>query len=193
MNSNKKLSLLLLISIFLISCDLYWLNPLSDIQSAQTDERLIGTWVMKGKEGESLFVRISEKDDKWMQCVFMSSSDETEEVADIYIEMYSLKLEERTFLNMKWVFQGQEVLEGYRIAEYEIKGEDELIWRWCSKAYVKKAIEDKMLSGETEQGEIGSVIVLAGSPEIKEFIRNSPKEKLFPESQSEEYQRLKGY
>jgi hypothetical protein len=74
--------------------------------------------------------------------------------------------------------------------EYEIWHKDYLVFYEIDWEFVRKAVENKTLFGRI--GSDDEVIVLANSSEIKAFIANSPKEKLFPKELMT-FQRLKGF
>ena len=65
----------------------------------------------------------------------------------------------------------------YWILEYEFNGENEVIFYHTNYDFVEEAIENNRLPGNQDFG--AKIVVTATSSEIREFIKNSPKEELF--------------
>ena len=167
----QKFLPLLLIPIFLCSCidEVYWTNPIFEDQNAQVDKRLFGTWRLKNMK---IYLHIDRGDKNSMRYICQEFEGESKSLPGI---MYVSKLGERMFLNIK-LFNPEVkgVPEAYLIAEYEVKGNDNLTMFFPRLDYIQEAIEDKMLSGEIGTGSSGPIIVRSDSPEIKAFLRKSP-------------------
>ena len=175
----RKLLLLILLPIILWSCvEVRWANPVSDIRNAVVDEELIGTWVgcvKISEEGKTevtpFYLHVGKMDGKRMKVIFQTvESGSTEEDVGI---MHTSKLDGRRFMNIKESTSKGELPNRYIIMEYEIKEKDTLLLRPTSSDFVDDAIRNRALLGE-------GTVVLSDSSEIREFIRNSPKEQLFP-------------
>lgn len=179
----RRLSLLLLIPFFLISCIDFWVNPISDIEEAQVDEDLIGTWAL-GDDEPRVFFHILDEGKNCMRFVWIQKDDEP-----IQGQMYISWLDGRTFLNIKLHDPCREGFAGkYIIAEYEISPSGSLIFRMPQSNVLRKAVEDKILSAET--GEDG-LTILSDSSEVRAFIRSAPQSELF--SDFMEYRRLEDF
>jgi hypothetical protein len=161
----------LLLPILLCSCidEVYWTRPISDIQNAEIDERLFGSWRLKSME---IYLHIGKGDESSMDFVCQEMSGELKSFHGI---MHISTLGRRAFLNTR-LFDPQikGIPEAYLIAEYEIKGKENLIMYFPDRDYIKEAIETKMLSGEIAGGSSGPIIVRSDSQQIKGFLRNSP-------------------
>lgn len=170
----RKLLFLLLLAILLCSCIPYFINPISDVRHAYVDKRLFGTWVAEDEKGKD-FLHIGKGDKNWMKFI---SQEKASNYATEEIQMFVSKVDDRTFLNFEYTEDGSKKVFGYMFYEYEIRDEDYLLFCEIDWEFVGKAVEDKTLLGRI--GSEDEVIVLANSSEIRAFIRNSPKENLFP-------------
>ena len=92
--------------------------------------------------------------------------------------MFVSNVDGRTFLNYEWTEDEPKKVLGYMFFEWEIRDEDYLVFYEIDWEFVRKAVENKTLLGRI--GPDDEVIVLANSSEIRAFIKNSPKENLFP-------------
>ncbi len=166
-----KLSFLLLFPILFCSCieEVYWTNPISETENARVDDRLFGTWRL---ESMRIYLHIGKGDGNTMRFIGQELDGEARSLSGI---MHISRLGERSFLNIK-LFDSdvQGVPEIYLIVEYEMTNRENLIVYFPRHDYVKEAIEDKMLSGETMSGTSGGVIVRSSSQEIRAFVGNSP-------------------
>jgi len=167
----KNLSLLMAILISLCSCvfEDIWVNPISDVQDAKIDNRLIGTWSLITDPGIAA-VHIFEID---QHSVYLLLLDQPP--CPAYFVGHMSEVDGRTFLNLRALDCSTKELSKYVIFEYEFNDENELNFYDFSYAFVKQAIQNKRLSGNFEE----NMVVTATSLEIREFIKNSPKEKLF--------------
>ena len=170
----RKLLVLLLLPILLCSCIPYFVNPISDICDAHVDERLIGTWIREQENGKD-FLHIGRGDKNWMKFV---SQEQARNYAIEVDQMFVSNVDGRTFLNYEWTEDEPKRVLGYMFFEWEIRDEDYLVFYEIDWEFVRKAVENKTLLGRI--GPDDEVIVLANSSEIRAFIRNSPKENLFP-------------
>lgn len=169
----RKLLLLSLLPILLCSC--YFINPISDVRDAYADKRLIGMWIREHKNGKD-FLHIGIGDKNWMKFIFQEKAYNY----DInVVQMFVSKIDDRTFLNYELTEDKSKKVLGYWFWEYEIHDKDYLIFCEIDWEFVKKAVENKTLFGRIDPG-FDEVIVLANSSEIRAFIRNFPKEELFP-------------
>jgi hypothetical protein len=179
----RRLLLLALIPFLLASCIDYWANPISDIEDAQVDKDLIGTWAL-GDEQPEVFFHILDEHQNWMRFVWTERDDEP-----IQGRMYISWLDGRTFLNIVLIDPcKRKPLEKYIIAEYEISPSGSLILRMPQSDILKKAVEDKILSAETDGD---NLTILSDSSEVRAFIRNAPQNELFSETM--EYRRLEDF
>ena len=179
----RRLLFLVLIPLLLVSCVEYWANPISDIEDAAVDERLIGSWGI-GDEEPNLFFHILDERQNWMRFVWTEKDDEP-----IQGRMYISRLDGRTFLNIMLIDPcKRKSLRKYIIAEYEISAKGSLVFRMPQSNVLKKAVEDKILSADT--GEHG-LTILSDSSEVRAFIRNVPQSELF--SDFMEYRRLEDF
>jgi hypothetical protein len=181
-----KLLVLLLLPILLCSCMPYFLSPISDVRDAYVDERLTGTWVREHETGKD-FVHVGKDFKNGMKFVFQ---EQASNYAIEVIPMFVSKIDDRTFLNYEWRGDETKKVLGYIFLEYEIRDEDYLVFYDIDWELVRKAVENKTLFGRI--GSDGEVIVLANSSEIRAFIRNFPKYKLFSK-EFMKYERLKGF
>jgi len=171
----RRFLALLFVPILLCSCIDRFINPISDPRMAQIDERLIGTWIVE-VEKEKQFLHIGKGEKNTM--LFIAQSQKTPEQIES-AKMFISRVDDRTFLNYEIPHDLASEYWGFLILEYEIESQDCLIIREINWDFVRKAVEDKRLSGEIEEDH---VFVLAKSSEVRSFIKNSPKEKLFSES-----------
>ncbi len=166
-----KLLFLLLFPILFCSCidEVYWTNPISEAENAQVDERLFGTWRL---ESMRIYLHVGQGDGNTMRFIGQELNGEARSLSG---NMHVSRLGARAFLNIK-LFDSdvQGVPEIYLIVEYEMRNRDNLIMFFPRHDYVKEAIEDKMLSGDAENGSSGGVIVRSSSHEIRAFVANSP-------------------
>ena len=172
----KNLSLMLALLISLCSClelDI-WVNPISDVQDAKVDKRLIGTWVTAKDPKSKNMIHIYEIDEHTIYLVSIDPKDKCEQE---YNEAFMSRVDGRTFLNWRIFDCSKKEFSRYYIFEYEFNGENEVALYLNSYAFVEEAIKNKRLSVNTDDD--GEVVVTATSAEIREFIKNSPKEKLF--------------
>jgi len=178
----RRLLLLIILPIVLCSClQVYWVNPVSDVRNAVVDDELIGTWVgcvkisEKGEtEATPLYLHIGKMDGKRIklisQVIHPGSIEEGTHI------MHISKLDGRRFMNI-WDFTiDLELSNRYIISEYEIEGKDTLLLRQVNIAFVDNAIHNQVLLGNTGE----DAVITSESSEIRKFIRNSPREQLFP-------------
>jgi hypothetical protein len=162
-----------------------WVNPVKPAEEGSVDKRLAGAWGQKTYP--VLF--IGQAQDGWMSFAISGRDNPNEKILG---KMYVSKLEGRTFLNIRihspWDFR-----DFYVIAEYRLGGDDHLFVALPNHEFVRKALEDKRLSGrvETDLYESEILVVASESPDIRTLIRESPKETLFPESPSDVLKRLR--
>ena len=169
----QNLLFMLAVLISLCSCLDIWVNPISDVQDAQIDERLIGTWFDKN-DSASEMIHIYEID---QHSVYLYSVTPKNRCDLDYNEVHVSKVDGRSFMNLRTFDCSTKEFSRYWILEYEFKDKNELIFYHINYDFVEEAIENKRLSGnKTAQ----DTVVTATSPEIREFIKNSPKEELFP-------------
>ncbi len=119
-----------------------------------------------------IYLHIGKADESSMAFVCQEISGELKSFHGI---MHISTLGRRAFLNAR-LFDSQikGIPEAYLIAEYEIKGKENLIMYFPGRDYIKEAIETKMLSGEIAGGSSGPIIVRSDTQQIKAFLRNSP-------------------
>ena len=177
----RKLLFLLLLPIILCSClEVYWVNPVSDVQNAVVDERIIGTWFRSGKisSGGKIstysYLHIGKPDANSMEmiCQFI----ENQEIEGwINNTMHISELDGRRFMNIRAVIPDLTLSNVFFIIEYEMKERDELLVRFANPDFVDNAIRSQVLLGAGPD-----VGVLSDSSVIRQFIRNSQKDQLFP-------------
>lgn len=179
----RRLLFLVLIPFLLVSCVDYWVNPISDIEDAQVDEDLIGTWAL-GDEQPEVFFHILDEGKKWMRFVWAEKDDQP-----IQGRMYISWLDGRTFLNIILHDPCHEgFTDKYIIAEYEISAKGSLVFRLPKTQFLREAVENKILSAETGGD---NLTILSNSSDIRAFIRNAPQNELFSETM--EYRRLEDF
>ena len=170
----KNLSFMLGVLISLCSCLDIWVNPISDVQNAQIDERLIGTWFDKNDPASETMTHIYEID---QHSVYLYSVTPESRCDPDYNEVHISEVDGRSFMNLRTLDCSTKEFSRYWILEYEFNAENEVIFYHINYNFVEEAIENKRLSGnKTAQ----DTVVTATSLEIREFIKNSPKEELFP-------------
>ena len=174
----KNLSLMMAVLISLSSCLDGWENPISDVQDAKVDKRLIGTWVFTDDSESKGKIHIYEIDEHSLYSYSYDPSSEQRCVLN-YHEFRISEVDGRTFVNSRRFNCGTKEFSKYDIDEYEFNGENEVIIYPINEDFVEEAIRDKELPGEDVGNEYHNYVVTATSQEIREFIRNSPKEKLF--------------
>lgn len=170
----KNLSLMLALLMSLCSCLEFdiWVNPISDVQDAKVDKRLIGTWVSSENPKSKNMTHIYEIDEHTVYLLHVNPADICEQEYDV---AHTSEVDGRTFLNWRKFDCSKKEFSKYSIFEYEFNGENEVSFYATDDEFVEKAIQNKRLSGNVEE----TMVVTATSPEIREFIKNSPKEKLF--------------
>ena len=172
----KNLSLMIAVLISLCSCLAGSENPISDVQEAKVDKRLIGTWVDTNNPESKSKIHIYEIDQHSMYSYDYDPSPEHRCIPNYY-EFHISEVDARSFMNLREFGCSTKEFSKYEISEYEFNGENEVVLYAINQLFVEGAIRDKRLSGN--RNDEGDYIVTAASPEIKEFIKNSPKEKLF--------------
>ncbi len=183
----KKLSFpwSLVLPMVLFSCapSPLWENPISPIR--QTDQRLPGAWGQLNYPS----VFIGNPVDGWMSFVI---SDHDKSDRKIFGSFYVSQLEGRRFLNVK-IHSPWNLSDLYFIAEYRLDSNQNLFVALPNHDFVRKALEDGRLSGKIEKDENGAEILIlsSDSSKIGAFIRESSKDKLFPESPSDVLRRLR--
>ena len=181
----RRILCLLVVFLSLCSCrEVYWSNPIFDIQRTQVDQRLIGTWrgelYSEGKAvtqvGEvSWHIRQGGKN--VMKVLVENSTNQ--------FNLYASKLGARTFLNVESPSGTDDLPKGFFLVwEYEITPEGNLILRLMINCDVlEKAILNRTLQGELiwedRESEYAPVTVRADSGEIRAFLFNTPTDKLF--------------
>jgi hypothetical protein len=168
---------LLIISIALTSCTVVeWENPISSVEETVGDVRLPGAWGLKNPETgtirDTLF--IGKPVDGWMSfCYWMETRNE---IIEGFGKMFVSKIDRRTFLNFRMVDQEGKLSNSYGIVEYEVrKGKLQLYYP--HGIYVKKARQDGWISAEDFGNE--GLLIRGSSKETREFIKNSPRGRLF--------------
>jgi len=171
---------MLAVLISLCSCFDIWENPISDVKDSKIDERLIGTWIHKNDPGDETMIHIYEIDE---HSVYVYAVTREGMCNPDHAEAHVSEMDGRTFMNWRTFDCSTKEFSRYWILEYEFNGENEVSLYYTDYDFVKEAISDKRLSGNIIDGDtmdvVGTLVVTAPSPEIKEFIKNSPKEKLF--------------
>ena len=168
----KNLSLMMAVLISLCSCVDNWVNPISDVQDAKIDKRLIGAWSFDFHP-DTPVLHIYEIDQHSVYVISLIDGKRCPH----YFEGHISEVDGRTFANLREYDCSKEEFSRYGIFEYEFNGENEMSFYIINDDFVNEAIGDKRLSGE--QGSWGDEVVTSTSPEIREFIKKSPKEKLF--------------
>jgi len=176
----RNLSLMLGVLISLCSCFDIWVNPISDVKDSKIDERLIGTWIHKNDPDDEIIIHIHELDE---HSVYLYVVTPKALCDPDYVEAHVSDVDERTFLNWRTFDCNTKEFSRYLILEYEFNGENEVVFYYTDYDFVREAISNKRLSGNILDGDtmdvVGTIVVTAPSSEIKEFIKNSPKENLF--------------
>jgi hypothetical protein len=126
----------------------------------------------KGKD----FLHIGKGEKHTMLFIWQSQKTPEQIESDI---MFISRVDDRTFLNYEIPHDLASEYWGFLILEYEIESSVCLIIREINWDFVRRAVEEKRLSGEIAED---YVTVLAKSSEVRSFIRNSPKEELFSKS-----------
>jgi hypothetical protein len=160
-----------------------WENPISPVK--QTDKRLAGAW---GQSGYPVLF-IGDSVDGWMSFVIRGSGNSEQK---IFGRFYVTDLEGRKFLNVK-IYSPWDLSDFYFIAEYRIDNNRNLSVALPNHDFLRKAIKVKRLSGRIEENDSGgeTLVLSCDSSDIRAFIRDSPKESLFPESPSDVLKRLR--
>jgi hypothetical protein len=183
----KKLSFAwsLVVPMVVFSCapSPIWVNPISPVN--QTDKRLPGAWRLS--EYPVLF--IGAPVDGWMS--FVISRRENPE-PKILGRFYVSELEGRKFLNVK-IHSPWNLSDCYLIAEYKIEKNGNLFVALANHDFVRKAIQHGRLAGRIEENDSGGEILVLScdSSDISAFIKESPKESLFPQSPSDVLKRFR--
>jgi len=182
---KRWFSLSVILPVVLFSCapSPVWENPISPIK--QTDPRLSGAWGQS--DYPSIF--IGTPVDGWMSFVI---SDRDKSGRKIFGSFYVSQLEGRRFVNVK-IRAPWDLSDFYFIAEYRLDSNQNLFVAFPNHDFVKKALEDGRLSGRIEKSDSGGEILIlsSDSSEIGAFIRESSKEKLFPESPTDVLRRIR--
>lgn len=181
----RKILCLLVVLLSLCSCrEVYWSDPIFDIQKTRVDQRLIGTWrgelYSEGKQvkqvGEVTWhIRQAGKN---VMKVFVENSTNQ-------FNLYASKLGTRTFLNVESPTGTDDLPKGFfLIWAYEITPEGHLLLRLLINCdMLEKAILGRTLRGELiweeRESEYAPVTVRAGSGEIRAFLYNTPTDMLF--------------
>ena len=175
----------LLVLLALCSCrEVYWSNPIFDLQETQVDQRLIGTW--RGRlysEGQPV-KQVGEvswhirRGGKNVMKVLVENSTN-------HFNLYASKLGARTFLNVESPTGTDDLPKGlFLIWEYEItQGGDLVLHLVVNSDILEKAILSRTLQGELiwedRESDYAPVTVKADSGEIRAFLFNTPSDKLF--------------
>ena len=179
----KNLMSMLVALIFFCSCyEPIWVNPISDVQDAKIDKRLIGAWSEINDPGIAR-LHIYEID---QHSVYIIVFDEPR--CPIYLEGHISEVDGRSFLNFRGYDCSTKEFSKYVISEYEFKGENEVTFHDLDTSFVRQAIRNKSLSGNMDEG----LVVTATSQEIRDFIENSPKEELFDGDLTLVFKRFEG-
>lgn len=176
---------LLIVFLSLCSCrEVYWSNPIFDIQKTQADRRLIGKWsgelYAEGKQVKQ--VGKVNWHIRWGENHAMRVS--VEESTNRF-NLYATKLGARTFLNVESPGGTDDLPKDFfLIWEYEITPEGCLLLRPAINCdTLERAVLSKTLRGELiwedRESESAPVTVRADSGEIRAFLFNTPTDKLF--------------
>jgi len=179
----KNLSLMLTLLISLCSCLDGWDNPISDVQDAKIDKRLIGTWQIDERSIETWFDKVDPASRRMhvyeidQRSMYMYAVTPELKCDLDYAEAHISEVGGRTFMNWRTFDCSTKEFSRYLILEYEFNGVNEIIFYGTNDSFVEGAIRDKELSGHLNFEH--EYVVTATSLEIREFIKNSPREKLF--------------
>jgi hypothetical protein len=188
---------MLALLISLCSCLDGWENPISDVQDAKTDKRLIGTWQIDeqsigtwfdNNEPANRMMHVYEIDEHSMYMYAVTPEHRCDPAS---AEAHISRVAGRTFMNWRPFDCRTKKFSRYLILEYEFNGENEVIFYGMNDDFVEEAIGDKKLSGHLNIDH--EYVVTATSLEIREFINNSPKEKLFDTNNPFVYKRFEGF
>jgi hypothetical protein len=162
-----------------------WENPIAPADEGSVDKRLAGAW----GQTDYPVLFIGRALDGWMSFAVSGRDNPKEKILG---KMYVSNLDGRNFLNIK-IHSPWDLRDFYVIAEYRLDRDDHLFVALPNHEVVRKAMEEKKLSGRIEKNLYESeVLVVTGeSSEIRTFIHESPKETLFPESPSDVLKRLR--
>jgi hypothetical protein len=196
MTKNLASLLVLMVLLSTSACTLVmWDNPISAVEQSKCDNRLPGAWeevdLEKREAREVLWV--GKPVDGWMSFAYLqrilgsqgTSTEEKVEENRIFGKAYVSRLAGRTFLNVSTItFQNGSTIDEnekrlpFLILEYEI-AHGRLNLYFPQEDFVKKAIESQHLRASAEESDKG-LLIHCESKEIREFIRRSPREQLFP-------------
>lgn len=182
---KRWFSLSIILPVLLFSCapSPVWENPISPIK--QTDQRLSGAW------GRSNYasVFVGTPVDGWMSFVI---SDRDQSGRKIFGSFYVSQVEGRRFLNVR-IRAPWDLSDLYFIAEYRLDSNQNLFVALPNHDFVRKALEERRLSGRIEKSDNGGEILIlsSDSSEIGAFIRESSKQELFPESPADVLRRIR--
>jgi len=162
-----------------------WVNPIEPAEKVSVDQRLAGAW----GQADYPVLFIGRSQDGGMSFAVSGHGRSEEKILG---KMYVSKLDGRSFLNIK-IHSPWDLQDLYVIAEYRLDRADNLFVALPNHEAVRKAMEAKQLSGRIEENLSGSevLVVSSESPELRAFIRESPKETLFPESPADVLKRFR--
>lgn len=182
-NNIPKILTGLVLAIFLASCVPESLHPLSDPDKAFIDSRLTGTWTGKS-EDESFFVHFLPRPEGKMDVLLVSNIIDKEDIGEwSVITMFSSKIDDQTYMNMKFVAQSDKPCPdepgNFFLCRYRISDDSRLaVWAMTESAIIT-AIENG-LKGETNKGKwVNDVKITAETNELSEYIKKHDPELLF--------------
>jgi hypothetical protein len=176
----------LLLPIILTSCTvIVWQNPVTPVDESTKDVLLPGAWAAGKKE----VAYIGKPVDGWMSFAYVNRSVKEEK---LFGKMYVSKLEGRSFLNVKFHDRdgNRDFEDGYLVVEYRTNGKR----LWVSPVdadLVKQAVDRNLVPGAISERDSSILVIRAESTQVREFIRNTPAELLFPFNQKEFLSRIR--
>jgi hypothetical protein len=166
----------LVLGLTLSSCTtVVWDNPIVPLEQAAGDQRLPGAWRTPDNDA---FIYIGKPLDGWMSfaCV---PADPKEGDKPFFGKVFASRLGSRTFLNIRLLDWDPDLSGFYLIAEYRLLGRNRLAVSLADSDFVKESTGKNLLAAKTEERE-DILYVSCGSEVIREFVKRSPGEKLFP-------------
>ncbi|MBN1104224.1 MAG: hypothetical protein JXL84_12475 [Deltaproteobacteria bacterium] len=174
---NAFYSLVLALSLIVSSCTaVVWENPMVPVADAVGDVRLPGAWKTPDDDA---FIYIGKSVEGWMSfaCV---PADPKEGDKPFFGKMFASRLGRRTFLNIRLLDWDPDLSGFYLIAEYRLLGGGRLAVSIADSDFVKEEIGKNLLAAETRERE-DIFYISCESKHIREFVKRSPRERLFPD------------
>lgn len=150
-------------------CVTHFKNALTAPGTQKMDTSLCGTWGAQ-KENESIFIHIGKEEKSELLRIAMVEFNDKSEVEISQWSGHTTQLDNKRYLNLKWLSPKEDKQDGYLIIKYETNG-DHFGFFLLEDAIVEKAVQEGRLSGKViKEKWSSSVWVTQDQKSLQQFI-----------------------